>query len=130
VIRHVLVSAGDQRQALDNGAVLKPGPAEILAEVYDLREDVSFSWPLAPASVSVSVDGTEVSRLSFDSLQVVEGRAVLNGTTLSRGQVYDSAGYLRCGTVELRPGASSLRITARDLAGNEAVRTISFSVRQ
>jgi hypothetical protein len=130
VIRHVLVSAGDQRQALDNGAVLKPGLAEILAEVYDLREDVSFSWPLAPASVSVSVDGTEVSRLSFDSLQVVEGRAVLNGTTLSRGQVYDSAGYLRCGTVELRPGASSLRITARDLAGNEAVRTISFSVRQ
>ena len=107
-----------------------PDPAEILAEVYDLREDVSFSWPLAPASVSVSVDGTEVSRLSFDSLQVVEGRAVLNGTTLSRGQVYDSAGYLRCGTVELRPGASSLRITARDLAGNEAVRTISFSVRQ
>ena len=130
VIRHVLVAAGDQRQALENGAVLKPGSSEILVEVYDLREDVPFSWLLAPASVRVSVDGTEVSRISFDSLQVAEGRAVLSGTTLSLGRVYDSAGYLRCGSVELRPGASSLRISARDLAGNEAVKTISFSIHE
>jgi hypothetical protein len=130
VIRHVLAALGDLRLPLENGATLKPGRIDILAEVYDLREDVAFSWPLAPASVSVSVDGVEVFRISFDSLQVAGGKAVLGGTTLSRGQVYDSAGILRCGTVELRPGASSLRLVARDLAGNEAVKIISFSVHE
>jgi len=130
VIRHVLIAAGDQRQPLENGVSLKPGRAEILAEAYDLREDVAFSWPLAPASVSVSIDGVEVSRISFDSFQVVEGKAVLSGSTLSRGQVYDSSGLLRCGTVELRSGESHLRLAARDLAGNETVKIISFSVHE
>jgi hypothetical protein len=130
VIRHVLVAAGDQRQPLENGAILKPGRSEILVEVYDLREDVAFSWPLAPASVSVSLDGAEVSRISFDSLKVVEGKAVLGAANLSRGQVYDAGGFLRCGTMDLRPGASSLRIAARDFAGNEAVKVITFSVHE
>ena len=130
VIRHVLVASGDQRQALENGATLRPGRSDILAEVYDLREDVAFSWLLAPAAVSVSLDGAEVSRISFDSLTVVEGKAVLSGTSLSRGAVYDGSGFLRCGTVELRPGESHLRIAARDLAGNESVKAISFSVHE
>jgi Peptidase family M23 len=130
VIRHVSVAAGEQRLPLDNGVTLKPGLVEILAEAYDLREDVSFSWPLAPAVVSVSVDGTEISRISFDSLLVVDGKAVLDGGPLTRGSVYDSAGLLRCGTVELRAGESRLRISARDIAGNEAVKTISFSVHE
>jgi hypothetical protein len=130
VIRHVFIAAGDHRQPLENGASLPPGRAEILAEAYDLREDVTFSWPLAPASISLSIDGVEVSRISFDSLQVVDGKAVLSGAKLSRGQVYDPAGLLRCGTVELRTGESHLRLAARDLAGNEAVKTISFSVNE
>jgi hypothetical protein len=130
VIRHLFVVAGEQRLPLDNGVTLKPGRVEIIAEVHDLREDVSFSWPLAPAAVSVSVDGVEISRVSFDALQVVGGKAVLAGSTLARSSVYDPAGLLRCGTVELRRGESHLRISARDLAGNEAVKSVSFSVQE
>jgi hypothetical protein len=130
VIRHIFIAAGEQRLALDNGVTLKPGRVEILAEAYDLREDVSFSWPLAPALVTVSVDGVEISRVSFDSLQVSGGRAMLDGGPLTRSGVYDPSGLLRCGTVELRAGESHLRISARDLAGNEAVKTISFSVNE
>jgi len=130
VIRRVVIAEGDRRQPLEEGAVVKPGRAEILAEVFDLREDVSFRWPLAPFSVALSGDGVELSRISFDALQVVEGKAVLTGSTLSRGQVYDSEGLFRCGTVELRPGDSHLRLAARDWAGNETVKTISFSVRE
>lgn len=130
VIRHVLLAAGETKVQLENGATVRPGRVEILVEAYDLREDVSFSWPLAPAVVSVSVDGAEISRISFDSLQVADGKAMLNGGPMARGAVYDPAGLLRCGTVELRTGESHLRITARDLAGNEAGKTISFSVRE
>jgi hypothetical protein len=130
VIRHVFVEVGEERLPLDNGATLKPGPVEILAEAYDLREDVPFSWPLAPAAVSVSMDGVEIRRLSFDFLQVIDGKAVLDGGPLTRPRVYDPAGLLRCGTVELRTGESHLRIAARDLAGNETVKIISFSVHE
>jgi hypothetical protein len=129
VIRHVFLAAGEQRLALDNGVVVKPGRVDILADTYDLREDVSFRWPLAPFAVSVSVDGAEVSRVSFDSLQVVEGKALLDGGPLSRDGTYDAGGLLRCGSVDLRPGESQLRISARDFAGNETVKTILFSVR-
>ena len=52
VIRRLFAAAGDQKTPLDNGVTLKPGRVEILAEVYDLREDVSFRWPLAPSAVS------------------------------------------------------------------------------
>ncbi len=130
VIRRVMVVEGDRQQPLEDAGVVRPGRAEILAEVFNLREDVSFRWPLAPFSVSLSADGVEVSRISFDSLQVVEGKAVLTGTSLSRGQVYDPAGLFRCGTVELHPGDSRLRLTARDIAGNETVKIIAFSVRK
>ncbi len=130
VIRHVMIAEGDRRQPLEDGAVVRPGRAEILAEVFDLREDVSFAWPLAPFSVSLTVDGVEVSRISFDALQVVEGKTVLAGSTLSRGQVYDPAGIFRCGTVELHPGDSHLRIAARDLAGNETAKDISLLVKE
>jgi hypothetical protein len=130
VIRRVFVAAGEQETPLDNGVALKPGRVEILAEAYDLREDVSFRWPLAPSVVTVSVDGVEISRVSFDTLQVIDGKAVLDGGPLTRTGVYDPAGLLRCGSVELRPGESHLRMAARDMAGNETVKTISFSVHE
>jgi hypothetical protein len=130
VIRHVVIARGDQQQPLTDGVSVAQGSVEVRAEAYDLREDVSFSWPLAPASLSVSLDGVEVSRISFDSLQVVEGNAVLGGSLLTRSRVYDPGGMLRCGTLDLRPGESHLRLAVRDLAGNETVKTISFTVHE
>jgi len=128
VIRRLFARVGERLVALEDGAALQVGRTEILAETYDLREDVAFRWPLAPAAVSLSLDGKEVSRLSFDSLQVRQGRSVLGGSLRSRDQVWDDAGLLVCGSVELRQGESLLRLAARDLAGNETVRTVSISI--
>lgn len=128
VIRRLFAVVGEQRIPLENGASLRPGKTEILAEAYDLREDVPFRWPLGPLSVSLSVDGRDVSRILFDSLQVAQGRAVLGGSLLSRDQVWDPGGLLRCGSVTLATGESQLRLSVRDLAGNEAVRSVAVSV--
>jgi len=128
VIRRLFARVGERRVALEDGAALQAGRTEILAEVYDLREDVAFRWPLAPAAVSLSLDGAEVSRISFDSLQVQQGRSVLGGSLRSRDQVWDDAGLLVCGSVILSRGESLVRLAARDLAGNEAVRTVSISI--
>jgi hypothetical protein len=128
VIRRVLLAAGDLRQPLQNGASVKPGKAEVLVECSDLREDVRFSWLLAPYSVSLSLDGAQTVRILFDTLAVKDGRTVLGGTGMTRDAVYAADGSIRCGTLELRAGESRLHLTVRDFAGNEATREITFSV--
>jgi len=63
----VILAEGDRRQVLTDGAILRPGKVSVLADVFDLREDVRFSWPLAPYSIAVSLDGIVVARIVFDS---------------------------------------------------------------
>ena len=128
VIKRVLLAVGDQVQPLESGVTVRPGHGEILVEAYDLREDVKFHWPLAPYSVRFSLDGKEVARILFDSLQVSEGRMVVGATGLTRENVYRGEGLLRCGVVELRAGESRLHLAVRDFAGNETVRDIAFTV--
>jgi len=128
VIKRVLLSVGDQVQPLESGVTVRPGHGEILAEAYDLREDVKFHWPLAPYSVRFSLDGKEVARILFDSLQVIDGRTVVGAAGLTRENVYRGEGLLRCGVVELRAGESRLHLAVRDFAGNETVRDIPFTI--
>jgi hypothetical protein len=130
VIRRLFLSVGDQRLPLQDGAVVKSGKATVLADAYDLREDVRFSWPLAPYSVVLNLDGAQVSKITFDSLQVVDGKMVVSGTSLDRSGVYGPDGLLRCGTIELRAGESHLRVAVRDFAGNETAREVSLTVGQ
>jgi hypothetical protein len=130
VIRRVFLSAGDQRLLLQNGAVVKPGKAAVLADASDLREDVKFSWPMAPYGVSLSLDGIQVARMALDSLQVSDGKTVVSGSLLDLTGVYGSDGLLRCGTIDLRAGESHLRVSVRDFAGNETSREISLTVRE
>jgi hypothetical protein len=129
VIRRVFLSIGEQRLLLQDGAVVKPVKGMVLADASDLREDVRFSWQLAPYSVSLSLDGAQVAKISFDSLQVSDGRMVLSGSSRDRSEVYGPDGLVRCGTVELRAGESHLRLSVRDFAGNETTREISLTVR-
>jgi hypothetical protein len=128
VIKRVLLSIGEQVQPLESGVKVRAGHGEILAEAYDLREDVRFHWPLAPYSVRFSLDGKEVARILFDSLLASDGRMVVGATGLTRENVYRGEGLLRCGVVELHAGESRLHIAVRDFAGNETVRDIPFTV--
>lgn len=130
VIKRVLLSAGDTVIPLTDGATVPPGQAEIIAEAYDLRQDVRFLWPLGLYGVRLDLDGKEVSRMLFDSLQVASGKLSLGGAKSTLDNVYTSEGLLRCGAVELRPGTSRLILSVHDFAGNETTKEISFTVRE
>ena len=130
VIKRVLLAAGNQMKPLENGMTVPQGRAEILAEAYDLREDVRFHWSLAPFSTSLGLDGKEIGKIVFDALEVSEGRMAVGASRLTRANVYTADGLLRCGVVELRPGASRLRLSVRDFAGNETVREIALTVQE
>jgi hypothetical protein len=130
LIRRVILAVGDQRQTLADGAVLRPGKVDLLADIIDLREDVRFSWPLAPYGITVSLDGNEAARILFDSLQVRDGQSVLGARGPTRDALYDSEGLIKCATLDIRAGSSRLRIAARDFAGNETVKEIFFTVHE
>jgi hypothetical protein len=130
VIKQVFVSENDILTPLANGAAVPPGQALIIAQAYDLRQDVRFQWPLGLYGLHLDLDGKEVSRTVFDSLQVVEGRMVMGGVKLAFRKVYTPDGVLVCGAVQLRPGNSHLILSVRDFAGNETTKEISFTVRE
>ena len=130
VIRRVLLSAGGTLIPLDNGAKVPAGQGQIIAEAYDLRQDVRFHWPLGLYGVRLEVDGKEVARIVFDSLQVSDGRLTLGGARLPLGSVYTGDGLVKCGGVDLRAGNSHLDLSVRNFAGNETTKEISFTVRE
>ncbi|HTP57822.1 MAG TPA: M23 family metallopeptidase [Spirochaetia bacterium] len=130
VIKQVFLSENDTLIPLANGVTVPSGQALVMAQAYDLRQDVRFQWPLGLYGAHVDLDGKEVSRLVFDSLQVVDGRAVLGGARLALAKVYAPDGMLVCGSVQLRPGSSHLIISVRDFAGNETTKEISFAIRE
>ncbi|HVP19171.1 MAG TPA: M23 family metallopeptidase [Spirochaetia bacterium] len=130
VIKRVLVSIGDTTVTLENGAKVPHGRAEVIAEAYDFRQDVKFLWPLGLYGVRMSLDGKEVSRILFDSLQEADGRLSLGSGKLPLGSVYTTEGLLRCGTVELRAGSSHLILSVRDYYGSETTKEFSFTVRE
>ncbi len=128
LIRRVLLAVGDQRQELQPGAKVKAGRAAVLAEAYDLREDVRFRWPLAPYSLRLALDGTDLATIRFDTLSVKEGVTVLGPAGLARGDLYAGDGLLRIGFVDLHAGASRLVLAVRDFAGNETLKEFAITV--
>jgi hypothetical protein len=128
VVKRLALRRGDHVVDLVPGITVPSGPAEVLVEAYDLREDVRFLWPLAPYVLRLAYNGAEVSRIVFEALQVKEGRMVLQGTALSALDVYASERLVRLATIELRRGESHLLATVRDFAGNEASREVFFTV--
>ena len=128
VVRRIVLAAGTTQLSLDSGSSVASGKYDVLAEVYDLREDVRYHAETAPYSVSLGIDGKETNRIVFDSISIEEGRGIMGAVKLARRDMYRAGGLMYCGTVALRAGQSRLRLAARDFAGNETVREIPFAV--
>jgi hypothetical protein len=130
VIRGISLEIGQTVVQMKNGVLLPSGKGEFRAELYDPREDVRFLRPMAPYSVSIALNGKELSKIVFDSLQVKNGRMVVVGPALGVNDVYTPDGLVRCGTVELRGGESHLLLSVSDFAGNRTEKEIFFTVAQ
>jgi hypothetical protein len=129
-IRRIFLKLGDTTVPVASGVTVPPGQGEVIAEVYDPREDVRFLWAMAPYAVSLSLNGKEVSKIVFDSFQVKEGKTVIGGTRLGVRDLYASDKLVRCGSVELRGGESHLMLAVRDFAGNETVKEAFFTIKE
>jgi hypothetical protein len=133
-IKEVYLQSGQERIRLQDGMSLGRSEGQLFATVYDLREDVSFLWKLAPYKVFLSHDGREISAFTFDSLYSEPAAAggadslVLMNTERDFSDVYDSSWHLKLGEVTLVPGETTFTVFAADFAGNESFREYALTV--
>ncbi|MBN2552878.1 MAG: M23 family metallopeptidase [Spirochaetales bacterium] len=133
-IKEVFIRSGEQRIDLENLMSVGRAEVELFATVYDLREDVSFLWKLAPYKVFLSQDGREISAFTFDSLRSApeEGgasrRLLLANTDRDFEDIFDSPWTLSLGRINLVPGETSLTVFASDFAGNESFKEYALTV--
>jgi len=135
-IKEVFLLSGQERVRLSDGMTMRAtgAPVQLSATIYDLREDVTFLWKLAPYKVDLSQDGREISSLTFDSLhgppdrQSGPQRLLLMNTELSFADIYESPWTLRLGEISLVPGETSLTVVVTDFSGNESSRQYTLTV--
>ena len=151
-IRRLYLNDGQRLLELtdETAAVSLVGEVEVLAEVFDLREDVSFVSKFAPFQISLYQDGKEIQGITFDSLvrkspaDVSGPAAQQDGITPDRyaaqivtaagkksfTAVYDSSAdwLFRLGWLKLVPGDTSLLLVVRDFAGNESSKELQLRV--
>ena len=113
---------------------LNRNEGQLFATVYDLREDVTFLWKLAPYKVFLSQDGREITSFTFDSLystpQAASGSQdlVLMNTERDFSDVYESSWRLSLGEINLVPGETTLTVFAADFAGNESFKELTLTI--
>lgn len=136
VIKDVSIRIGQDLIGLEDGMTVNRAEVEIFATIFDLREDISFLWKLAPYKVFLSQDGREISNFTFDSLVSSQAagqglgarRLVLINTEREFSRLYESPWLLRLGKVNLVPGETVLTVFASDFAGNESSKGYALTV--
>jgi hypothetical protein len=133
VIKELYLRSGREPVAAKVGASFRQGTTEVLAELYDLREDVSFAWRMASYRISLYQDGREVAALRLDGLHEKLRRdgtpqLALLESDLGFEELYESEWLLRIGEVKLVPGQTTLSLFAADYAGNESSRDFLLTV--
>jgi hypothetical protein len=133
-IKEVYLQSGQERIMLQNGLTLNRSEGQLFATVYDIREDVSFLWELAPYKVFLSQDGREISTFTFDSLYSAPSATgtshnlVLMNTDRAFSDVYESPWHLNFGAINLVPGETTLTVFVADFTGNESSKQYTLTV--
>jgi hypothetical protein len=133
VIKELFLRSGREPVAVKGGMSFRQGTTEVLANLYDLREDVSYAWRMAPYRISLYQDGREVAGLRLDGLHEKlkrDGTPELALLESDRGfsELFESEWLFRLGEVKLVPGQTTLSLFAADYAGNESSRDFPLTV--
>ncbi len=132
LIRRIYVKEGNSDKLKEVGSRIKirGNSLQLFAEIYDLREDVSFIWKMAPYSVILYKNGKAVYRVSFDSLSREGRKMVITGTNLDFDSIYRSDWIYNLGLLQLPAGETHISVVASDFNGNETSRDLFITVEQ
>jgi hypothetical protein len=128
LIGDILLRKGSHIQKLSDGMTVGQGEGEIIVEIYDESDFVSFRRSMAPYRISLAVSGKITRSISFESIEEKNGRRALGGESWDHDDLYYGPWLYRMGAISLLEGNSHLRIRTEDFAGVESVRDINLTV--
>ena len=129
LIQEVYILKDSFKIAISSEKIVKSGIFGFSADIRDLSEDAAYYCPLAPYSISLFINGENLSNISFESMKVSDGEMnlqVLDGILYN--DLYKSEYEFFLGTFELSPGDVMIEISVKDFAGNEGVKIFPLKV--
>ncbi|TVR05219.1 MAG: M23 family metallopeptidase [Spirochaetaceae bacterium] len=104
-----------------------PGAARLLVETFDPSAETGTTLvPLAPYEIVVELEGREIRRITFETLQARDGSVVLAGRYRADA-LYRGERLLDLGEIVVGERPVPLAVTVRDFAGNRVRRTVSLN---
>ncbi len=127
VIQTVFFRRDDTVLDISKGGVIQPGGAELIVQVFDPGENVTYLNPMTPFEIRVYVNGEEKSFLLFEGAKEEAGTIILvNSRSQSYNDIDRGENLYSLGMIDVNPGETRLEISVKDFIGNEASRIISL----
>jgi hypothetical protein len=107
---------------LTEGLVIRPGRWSVLADISDQGQGTGAPAPVAPYSLDLSLDGTQISHVEFQDLRFRKGELFLDSSyRWNFDALYLGRSLYNLGEPDLQAGTHSLRLRTTDFAGHETI---------
>ncbi len=128
VIQNARLQYGDTTILLEEDIQVPAGRYNLIADIYDVSQYALGLTPMAPYSVTVYINGSEMNRYTFEALQEVDKRIVLQQSKNREfSEIYFGERTINAGKYDIIPGNVSIEIIVTDYAGNETSITLNFT---
>ncbi len=124
----ILIDKNKREINLEKTKIIKKGSYKLYANIYDkIKKDKEGS--LSPFRVTVLINGINVISVPFEVLKTENQNCILQEAKISAKDLYQTEGKMHFGDLNLTSGKIDLTINARDISGNEVIKTFSFIVK-
>ena len=131
VIRGIHLQRDDTLTEVAGSATIRPGRYQLVLDVYDPSEYVSYFCQMSPFRIGVYSNGQEIMRLAYQGIEESNrGPRLVGSSDRSYSELYLGDWLIRVGELDLKAGETSLEIAVADLAGNEVGETLRLTVRE
>lgn len=134
ILKKIYLKKGVSLIELKDDIELTPSPVQVIVETYDQRGGVNYYYPMAPYQIFLSYNGEEVITITFDAIFEEDGNFLINGCAKNFNEIYannpDIGHCYFLANIELVTGENRILIAVKDIAGNEKIKEIIFSVQE
>ena len=114
---------------LEQGMSFQGGERSIYLEGHDISQDVSYFQPIAPYGIFLYVNGRELVSFTFEGIRRgSESNVLVRSDDISFEELYYDDWIFNLGNVHFLPGEALIEVIVTDLAGNEAIKSITVQV--
>lgn len=127
IIENTALIINNKKYPIEESFTVPAGEVELIADIYDLSEAVSYRRSLAPSEIFVYVNGSAVFSVNYDALKIQNDNFTINeDKSITYDDYYLDTWTIRIGSFTLEEGENRIEISARDFKGKEAKKEITL----